>query len=74
VANLDDRQAVPEPDIHPNVRGHKMIFGHLNARLRQQQAPGELQPPDYPGSQLLGVPIGLLRSEQERELATKSLI
>jgi hypothetical protein len=35
-AKLDDLQVLPESDIHPNVRGHEMIFENLSAKLRAQ--------------------------------------
>jgi hypothetical protein len=37
-ANLHDLQAVPNSDIHPNIRGHKMIFDDLYAKLRANSA------------------------------------
>ena len=37
-ANLDELQVVPKTDIHPNVRGHEMIFENLYGKLRNQPA------------------------------------
>jgi hypothetical protein len=34
--NLSDYQVVPREDIHPNGRGHEMIFGNLYDKLRAQ--------------------------------------
>lgn len=34
--NLEDLQVVPKSDIHPNVRGHEMIFENMYAKLRAQ--------------------------------------
>jgi len=36
--NLEDLQVVPKSDIHPNVRGHEMIFENMYAKLRAQPA------------------------------------
>jgi hypothetical protein len=35
-AKLDDLQVLPKSDVHPNVRGHEMIFEDLYAKLRAQ--------------------------------------
>jgi hypothetical protein len=35
-ANPDDVQVVPQKDIHPNARGHEMLFENLYAKLRAQ--------------------------------------
>jgi hypothetical protein len=32
--NLTDLQVIPEGDIHPNIRGHEMIFADLYAHLK----------------------------------------
>jgi hypothetical protein len=34
--NLEDLQVIPKSDIHPNVRGHEMIFENMYAKLRAQ--------------------------------------
>ena len=37
-ANLRNLQVIPDADIHPNLRGHEMIFENLYAKLRAEPA------------------------------------
>ena len=36
-ANLPELQVVPKYDIHPNIKGHRMIFDSLSAQLRARE-------------------------------------
>lgn len=36
--NLDELQVLPKSDIHPNARGHQIVFESLYAKLRAQPA------------------------------------